>query len=115
MTDSNAWEEVYEIVRLIPPGRVMNYGQVAALCSRPLTPRAVGWAMHGCPSDVPWHRVVNAAGGCCGTTPAHLKAIIEALGDCPPRVPAKRKASLIHFLSSLPRKKYHVWSRKMCC
>ena len=64
MTDANAWEEVYEIVRLIPPGRVMNYGQVATLCSRPLTPRAVGWAMHDCPSDVPWHRVVNAAGAC---------------------------------------------------
>ncbi len=64
MTDSNAWEEVYEIVRLIPPGWVMNYGQVATLCSRPLSPRAVGWAMHDCPSDVPWHRVVNAAGGC---------------------------------------------------
>lgn len=64
MTHSSAWDEVYEIVRLIPPGWVMNYGQVAALCRRPLTPRAVGWAMHDCPSDVPWHRVVNAAGGC---------------------------------------------------
>jgi len=38
--------------------------------------------------------LLNAAGGCCGTTPAHLKAIIEALDDCPPRVPSKRKASL---------------------
>ena len=62
MSEASAWEEVYEIVRLIPPGRVMNYGQIAGLCGRPLTPRAVGWAMHDCPPDVPWHRVVNAQG-----------------------------------------------------
>ncbi len=85
MTDSSAWEEVYEIVRLIPPGRVMNYGQVAALCSRPLTPRAVGWAMHDCPSDVPWHRVVNAAGGCstdrvAGSQPGRQRGRLEAEG-----------------------------------
>ncbi len=85
MTDSSAWEEVYEIVRLIPPGRVMNYGQVAALCSRPLTPRAVGWAMHDCPPDVPWHRVVNAAGGCstdrvAGSQPGRQRGRLEAEG-----------------------------------
>jgi len=38
--------------------------------------------------------LLNVAGGCCGTTPAHLKAIIEALRDCPPRVPEQRKVSL---------------------
>ena len=32
--------------------------------SRPLSARAVGWAMHDCPSDVPWHRVVNVKGEC---------------------------------------------------
>jgi methylated-DNA-protein-cysteine methyltransferase-like protein len=30
---------------------------------RPLSARAVGWAMNQCPDDVPWQRVVNAAGG----------------------------------------------------
>jgi methylated-DNA-protein-cysteine methyltransferase-like protein len=64
MGKSSAWEEVYEIVRLIPPGSAMTYGQIAKLCRRPLTPRAVGWAMHDCPDDVPWHRVVNSKGGC---------------------------------------------------
>ena len=54
---------VYELVRLIPKGRVMNYGQLAVLVESRISPRAVGWAMHNCPKGVPWHRVVNASGG----------------------------------------------------
>ncbi len=42
----------------------MTYGQIATLIENRLSPRAVGWAMHGCPGDVPWQRVVNARGGC---------------------------------------------------
>ena len=42
----------------------MTYGQIATLLESHLSPRAVGWAMHGCPQDVPWQRVVNASGGC---------------------------------------------------
>ena len=38
--------------------------------------------------------LLNVAGGCCGTTPAHLKAIIESLADVKPRVPQTRKATL---------------------
>jgi methylated-DNA-protein-cysteine methyltransferase-like protein len=60
----SAWEGVYRLARRIPKGRVMTYGQIAALLGSRLSPRAVGWAMHGCPRDVPWHRVVNASGGC---------------------------------------------------
>jgi methylated-DNA-protein-cysteine methyltransferase-like protein len=60
----SAWDEVYRLVRRIPKGRVMTYGQVATEIENRLSPRAVGWAMHGCPESVPWHRVVNAAGGC---------------------------------------------------
>lgn len=69
MKKRSAWDEVYAIVRRIPRGRVMSYGQIAALLSRPLSARAVGWAMNQCPDDVPWHRVVNAAGG---ISTAHL-------------------------------------------
>src|SRR5262245_28838546 len=54
---------VYALVRRIPKGRVMTYGQIAMLLESRLSPRAVGWAMHGCPSGVPWQRVVNATGG----------------------------------------------------
>jgi methylated-DNA-protein-cysteine methyltransferase-like protein len=41
----------------------MSYGQIANLLRRPLSARAVGWAMNQCPDDVPWQRVVNATGG----------------------------------------------------
>ena len=58
------WDAVYDLVRRIPRGRVMTYGQIATLGENRLSPRAVGWAMHGCPEDVPWQRVVNASGGC---------------------------------------------------
>lgn len=85
MGKSSAWEEVYEIVRLIPRGTVMTYGQIAKLCRRPLTPRAVGWAMHDCPDEVPWHRVVNSKGGCStdalpGATEGRQRRLLEAEG-----------------------------------
>ena len=57
------WNEVYRLVRKIPSGKVMTYGQIA-LCIEPLTARAVGWAMNSCPRDVPWQRVVNSRGSC---------------------------------------------------
>jgi methylated-DNA-protein-cysteine methyltransferase-like protein len=56
-------QAVWRLVRRIPRGRVATYGQVAGLLGRPRAARAVGHAMHGCPRDVPWHRVVNASGG----------------------------------------------------
>jgi methylated-DNA-protein-cysteine methyltransferase-like protein len=69
MSRESAFEEVFALVRRIPRGRVMSYGQIASLLRRPLSARAVGWAMHQCPEDVPWHRVVNAAGA---ISTAHL-------------------------------------------
>jgi len=56
--------QVYDMVRRIPPGRVMTYGQIASELGSRISPRAVGWILHRCPEDVPWQRVVNAAGGC---------------------------------------------------
>ena len=53
---------VYALVRRIPSGQVVTYGQVAALVGRARSARAVGGAIARCPDDVPWHRVVNALG-----------------------------------------------------
>ena len=53
---------VYALVRRVPRGHVVTYGQVAALLRRPRSARAVGGAIARCPDDVPWHRVVNAQG-----------------------------------------------------
>ncbi len=60
----SAWTLVYDIVRGIPPGRIMTYGQISGLLGHRLSPVAVGWALHVCPDGVPWHRVVNAQGAC---------------------------------------------------
>jgi len=55
-------ERVYSIVRRIPPGRVMTYGQIAELLGEGYTPRTVGFCMHSAPEGTPWHRVLNAQG-----------------------------------------------------
>jgi methylated-DNA-protein-cysteine methyltransferase-like protein len=57
-------ERVYQIVRRIPVGRVMTYGQIAELLGEGYTPRTVGFVMHASPDDVPWQRVINAQGAC---------------------------------------------------
>jgi methylated-DNA-protein-cysteine methyltransferase-like protein len=54
---------VYRLVRRVPRGAVVTYGQVAVMLGLPRSARAVGGAMRACPDDVPWHRVVNALGG----------------------------------------------------
>ena len=59
----NFFEQVYEVVKTIPKGKVMTYGQIArAIGSKDA--RKVGWALHANPdcSLVPCHRVVNKDG-----------------------------------------------------
>ena len=55
-------KRVHALVRRVPAGRVVTYGQVAALVGVPRAARAVGQAMRVCSSGVPWHRVVNGGG-----------------------------------------------------
>jgi methylated-DNA-protein-cysteine methyltransferase-like protein len=52
------------VVRRIPRGRVVTYGQVAALAGLPRHARHVGYALHALPdgTSLPWHRVVGAGG-----------------------------------------------------
>jgi len=57
-------ERVYRIVRRIPKGRVMTYGQIAYLLGEGYTPRTVGFVMHGSDDQTPWHRVINSQGRC---------------------------------------------------
>src|SRR3954471_21721384 len=58
----NFFTDVYEVARLIPKGRVTSYGAIGNYLGAKSSARMVGWAMHGCPKDVPAHRVVNSAG-----------------------------------------------------
>jgi methylated-DNA-protein-cysteine methyltransferase related protein len=58
----NFFKNVYDVVKLVPKGRVTTYGAVAAYLGAKSSSRMVGWAMHGCPKGVPAHRVVNRTG-----------------------------------------------------
>jgi len=64
-SDVHFFEKVYEIVRLIPAGRVTSYGAIARCIGSPGSSRMVGWAMnasHSEGSGIPAHRVVNRLG-----------------------------------------------------
>jgi len=54
---------VCQYVAQIPRGRVMTYGQLAALAGSPRAARVVGGVAHFGPEELPWHRVVNKQGG----------------------------------------------------
>lgn len=57
--------EIYQVVALIPRGKVATYGQIAALAGFPRHARLVGYALNrqlAPDSELPWHRVINAQG-----------------------------------------------------
>ena len=57
-------ERVYQLVRRIPVGRVMTYGQLADILGEGYTARTVGFVMHSADENDPWHRVINSQGAC---------------------------------------------------
>ena len=68
----NYYEQVWQLVRQVPHGKVVTYGQIAQWLPLPMgiepqeyktfSPRWVGDAMAACPDGVPWQRVINAQG-----------------------------------------------------
>jgi methylated-DNA-protein-cysteine methyltransferase-like protein len=65
MNDINFFDKVYEVARLIPPGRVTSYGAIAAYLGTKGSSRMVGYAMQACGKalpPVPAHRIVNRQG-----------------------------------------------------
>lgn len=70
---------VETIVAQIPRGRVMTYGQIAALSGNPLAARVVGGIAHYGDDRLPWQRVVNKMGGLAAGYPggraAHRRAL----------------------------------------
>lgn len=77
---------VYEVVKLIPKGRVTSYGAIAAYLGSKQSSRMVGWAMNAAHSkpDVPAQRVVNRNGLLTGKmhfgTPTRMQELLEAEG-----------------------------------
>lgn len=61
--DQEFKNRVFEYVALIPSGKVMTYGQLAALAGAAWAAWEVGQIAHTGPSDLPWQRVVNKSGG----------------------------------------------------
>ncbi|HEX2395392.1 MAG TPA: MGMT family protein [Bacteroidales bacterium] len=63
--NENFFSRVYDVVRLIPPGRVTSYGAIARCIGSPQSSRMVGWAMNASHNEsevIPAHRVVNRNG-----------------------------------------------------
>ena len=60
---SDEYSSYYAVIRTIPPGRVMTYGDVAKTAGHPRWARRVGYALSALNDpSVPWWRVINAAG-----------------------------------------------------
>lgn len=63
---NNFYEQVYAVVRRIPPGRITTYGRIAQMLGAPRAARAVGYALNALGDsqapNVPWQRVINGQG-----------------------------------------------------
>ena len=60
----NYFENVYNLVKKVPKGKVVTYGEIARAIGNPRMSRQVGWALHVNPKPgvIPCHRVVNRFG-----------------------------------------------------
>ena len=82
----NFFKDVYDVVRLIPHGRVTTYGSIAKYLGSPLSSRMVGWAMNAALRlpDIPAHRVVNRRGVLTGKNhfewPGRMQKLLEKEG-----------------------------------
>lgn len=82
--DSSFFEQVYDVARLIPRGRVSSYGAIAAYLGTRMSARMVGWAINGAGQvtpKVPAHRVVNRNGMLSGkmhfATPTRMEELLK--------------------------------------
>lgn len=86
MPSRDFFEDVYDVVRLIPVGRATSFGAIAAYLGSKRGARMVGWAMNSCHArpDVPAHRVVNRNGVLTGKnffgSPTAMQELLEAEG-----------------------------------
>lgn len=82
--DYSFYENVYEVVKLIPTGRVSSYGLIANYLGTKMSARMVGWAMNNSPKEVPAHRVLNRIGLLTGKhhfkSPTAMQQLLEKEG-----------------------------------
>jgi methylated-DNA-protein-cysteine methyltransferase-like protein len=85
--DADFFSQVYEVVRLIPKGKVTSYGAIATALGTKLSARMVGWAMnaaHHVKPRIPAHRVLNRSGMLSGKmhfgSPTRMQELLEKEG-----------------------------------
>lgn len=61
--NNNLRESVYRLMSELPADKVTTYGDLAAMAGSPRAARIVGGIANQGPSELPWHRLVNAQGG----------------------------------------------------
>ena len=80
------FEDVFEVVKLIPKGKVTSYGAIARYLGTKMSARMVGWAMSAAHFDrrIPAHRVVNSIGLLTGrlhfSSPTAMQKLLEKEG-----------------------------------
>lgn len=88
-SEEGPFARVWAIVRQVPKGKVVTYGQLSEMIDRRLTPVGVGWALRAAPEGtIPWQRVVNGQGRI-STDRAHPR-----LGGSAPEPPGLQRAML---------------------
>lgn len=88
LSEKNAdfFDKVYEVVKLIPSGRVTSYGAIARFFGATRSSRMVGWAMNAAHvmKGIPAHRVVNRNGLLTGKmhfeTPTRMQELLQCEG-----------------------------------
>jgi len=97
-TNTNFFDLVFQVVRLVPKGRVTSYGAIAKYLGTARSSRMVGWAMnksHHHPIPIPAHRVVNRLGILSGkhhfANPTQMQQLLEQEGI------KVKKDQVVHF------------------
>jgi methylated-DNA-protein-cysteine methyltransferase-like protein len=85
MDKTSFFQDVYEVVKLIPEGRVTSYGAIASYLGTTSSARMVGWALNSSfGKEIPAHRVVNRNGLLTGKKhfghPERMKELLEQEG-----------------------------------
>jgi methylated-DNA-protein-cysteine methyltransferase related protein len=83
----STFQAVLDVVRAIPSGCTASYADVAELAigSRRAA-RTVGWALSGCPEDVPWWRIVRSTGELPGVSDRAQARLLRAEGTVVRRI-----------------------------
>src|SRR5687767_5737135 len=97
---SDFYQQVYELVKKIPPGKVTTYGHIARALGNRGKARTVGYALHAVSDNsIPCHRVVNRNGELTGSVHFATTSLMRELLE----------SENIEFKNSSVNMKKHLW------